>query len=196
MMKKILLTLVALIGLALPAKAAWSPTFVSIATFTPTGVGTTPWSFKNTSSAVEVRIERIEVGSCSSGTVTGGLNQFWLYAASSLTNGGISQISTYSYSGADVFPASVQASTGPVSVTIENKGGMQLPLLPPFLVNNDETATANFSTVYELGSDNRQPIILPRGGTRGLVLKQMTIGGSQYTDGCVYVRTVFTTNAR
>ena len=191
-MKNIIAALMLLAGLALPAKAAdWKPTFVSYSTFTAPGAGNYAWAFKNTSAVYEVRVEKIEVGSCNDGTaVSGGLAQFEIYAAA-LTSGGSVQVSTYSHN-ADTFPANVTASTGPVSVTVEGKGTSQNPLLSPFIVNNDETATANFSDSRDLRSERTLPLILPKGGSRALALKQKKVGTGDITAGCNYARVEFT----
>ena len=193
-MRTLIAALMLMAGFALPAKAVdWKPTFVSYSTFTAPGAGNYAWRLKNNSTVYEIRVEKIEVGSCNDGTaVSGGLAQFELFAASSLTSGGTVQVSTYAHN-SDSFPANVTASTGPVSVVIEGKGTRQNPLLSPFVVNNDETATADFVVSRDLRSDHTLPIILPRDGTRALVLKQKKVGTGDITAGCNYVRAEFTT---
>lgn len=193
-MKKTLFAIVALLGLSLPAAAQYGPTFVTIATFTAPGAGNYAWALKNTSSSHAVHIKDLEVGSCNDGSVvTSGLMQFEAFMASSLVNGGTIQVSTYAHTQADSFPSNVQASTGPVTVVLEGKGaGLQNPVLSPFIVNPDESATANFVASKSLDFQNTQPIILPRGGTRALALRQKKVGTSDFTAGCVYVRAAFT----
>lgn len=193
-MKKTLLVLVALLGLSVPAAAQYAPTFVSYSTFTLPGAGNYAWALKNTSAVYAVHIKKVEVGSCNDGSaVSSGLVQFEAFLAASATNGGTVQVSTYAYTKADAFPANVQASTGPVSVVLEGKGaGLQNPVLSPFLVNADETAAANFVDAKVLDYQNTQPIILPRGGTRALVLKQKKAGTSDFTAGCGFARVEFT----
>jgi hypothetical protein len=194
-MRKLFSALLLLGAIALPSQAqlAWKPTFVSYSTFTAPGAGNYAWALKNTSTVYEVRVEKIEVGSCNDGTaVSGGLAQFELYAASALTSGGTVQVSTYALN-SDTFPANVVASTGPVGITIEHKGTRQNPLLSPFIVNNDETATADFVVSRDLRSERTLPIILPRDGSRAIALKQKKVGTGDITAGCNFARVEFTT---
>lgn len=189
-MKKLLLIVGLVVGLCSVASAAWSPTFVSYTTFTAPGSGFYPWAFANKSTGYKVEVNKIDVGSCNDGSaITSGLMNFDLFMASSLTDGVTNTVSTYSYTLGKAFPSNVQASTSPTNIVLEHKVN-QLPILPPFVVNPDETATTNFFASWSLDSENTQPIILPRSGTRALVLRQRT-ATTDYTAGCVFARVEF-----
>ncbi len=192
-MKKTLFALVALLGLSAPAMAIISPTYVSVSTFTPGAALSKVYGFANHSSQVDVRILRIEVSHASTGTYTGGLMQYWVYTSTTITDGSVVQTSSYSLTAANsAVPASVIGSISPTTVVYENKQSSQLPIIPPLIVNNDETAAANFQAVYNAEGGDAELLKLPKGANRGFVLEQRRLGTADIADGTVMVRVVYT----
>ena len=174
-MKKLLFPIIVLVLFALTsleANAVELRTYVSMSTFTPTGDGTFSWSFQNTSKDVRAQIERLAIFNCSSSAVTGGIVKMDTYGGGS-------------------YPANIVASTGPVSVVLENVGS--LPVMPSSYINVDEAATTNLIATYDFASNRTQAITLPSNGTRAIVLKQTQVGSTDFTVGCLGVKVTFTT---
>lgn len=194
-MKKLLLLLTALAVCAvMPSKsaAAWRPTFVIVSTWVPTGTGTYGWSFQSQSTAREIRIEKLDIFNCSSVAVSGGMVKFEVLLASAVVDGGL-QYSTYTFTGSGDFPASVTASTGPVGIALEHETILNhIPFLTPAFINVDEAATTNLIKTYDFTSEKTQPLIFPKGGTRGIVIRQTQVSGNDYTVGCIGARVTFT----
>lgn len=192
-MKKTLLGLVAILGLALPASAIVSPTYVSVVKFTPGGADAKVLAFQNASAKVDVRVLRVEVSAASTGTYTGGLMQFWVYGSTVITHSDTTTASSYTYASANgASPASIYTSTAPLNVQYESKAASQLPLFRPLIVNNDETAAANFKDEYIAEGGDSEVLLLPKGSSRGLVFEQRRLGTADITDGTVMVRIVYT----
>lgn len=197
-MKNLIIAAALLISLVPSCKAeppsGYSPTFVVISSFTPGAELSYPFAFKNGSSLVDVRVERIEVASCSTRTVVGGLMQYWIQPSTTITNGVTTQVSSYSYAAANsALPANVIGSRTPTTVVFENLQANQLPFTRPLVVNNDETATDHFSDAWDASEGGResQLLFLPKGANRGFVLQLHRLGTADIADGCVMVKTVF-----
>jgi hypothetical protein len=176
------------------ATPSYSPTYIAISTFTPGASLTVPFAFKNASSLVDVKVQRIEVSACSTGTVTGGIMQFWLYTSTTVTNGSVVQVSSYVYDRNWTWPANVIGSTSPTTVQYEAKLGSQLPFSRPLIINNDETATDHFSDAWDASEGNEEPqaLVLLKSTNRGFVLEKRAFGTTDVTNGCVMVKVLFT----
>lgn len=194
-MKKLLLTLAFLAGFALPsAHAARVPlTYIHTSTWTVGGSGTKAWAFQNTSSGISVRIHKLEMGSATGATVTGGIQQFWVYGSTSLTHGDTSQVSFYDTAGANATaPSYVSVSTRPTVVVYEGKNDRQLPIFRPLIINADESAAANFYDALVPSSPaEAEEFLLPEGANRALVIEQKQFGATDYVAGVVFVRVVW-----
>lgn len=196
-MKRILFALAMLGGLlplGSPVDAALPLTYVSVSTFTPGGSGTKAWALQNTSASLDVRILKLEVSNATNGTVAGGLMQFWLYGSTVVIPGGVSQVSFYDHAAANTSaPSYVSVSTGPAGVVYEGKQNRQLPLYRPFIINDDETAAANFKDEFQqVNPAEATELLLPRGSNRAVVLEQQQFGATDFTAGTVMVRVVYT----
>lgn len=201
MRKHALIAALALVcSVAAPASAqqpsGYSPTFVVISTFIPGAELSYPFAFKNGSSLVDVKVSRIEVVSCSTRSITGGLMSYWIHPSTTITNGVTTQVSSYSYAAANgaSFPANVIGSRSPTTVVFENLQANQLPFSRPLIINNEETATDHFSDAWDAYEGGREAnaLFLPKGRNRGFVLQLHRLGAADITDGCVMVKTVFT----
>ena len=171
--------------LALAAPADYTHTV----TFTPGSAGAEVLGFQNVSDDQDVEIKRIEVSHASTMTVTGGLMQYWVFASTAMTHSDAAGY-THSYRAALAsLPAAVNVSTAPTSVTFEE----DCPLFRPFVVNNDETATAQFSDVWAYDAEGANgPILLPKGSDRGIVFEQRRLGTADITAGTILVRILYT----
>lgn len=193
-MKKKLLVLLAVLGFALPAAAIVSPTYVAIATFTPSGADAVVAAFQNTSASKDVRIVSIEISGASTGTYTGGLMQFFVYGSTVVTAGSTVQTSVYAATSANAsLPSGISFSLSPTSIQYENKKTMQLPLIRPLIVNNDETATANFRDAWFTPGGDAEILQLPHGSSRAIVFVQKRLGTVDITDGRVMLVITYTT---
>ncbi len=187
--------LLALMALALPtmAKAERIPTYVAIATWTAGGSTTKAFAFQNTSSTRDVVIIKIALVPTTSGTVTSGPMNFYVYASTNMTHGGLSQVSAGSYNTPNwTAPSFVSVSTGPTNVVYENKDTYQLPLTI-IGANPDETGTP-LMNVIDNGVDlpaEDQGIVLPKGQNRGIVIEQKQFGASDYTAGTMAAKIIY-----
>lgn len=205
-MKKMLWGFAAALALlsGAPAQASpsYSPTFVVIATFTATGQGTIPFGFKNASSAVDVKVQKVEVFNCSTHTVSGGVMLYNIIPSTTITAGTVVQVSTYSLDRNFTYPLNVQASISPTTVVFETKQSSQLPFFRPLYLNNDDAATTMLSDSWNAreGNDEPQALVFLRSENRGFVLKQEHFGVGEGTSGdivagCVGVRVMFNAKA-
>lgn len=197
---KTLLMIVALLALALPARAsepAAPPTYVFTSTWTAAGTaGVKAFAFQNTSTTLDVRIISIEVGSANAGTVTSGPMWFHVKMSTQLVHGGTSQVSfSASESANATAPSYITVSTGPLLVQYEGTaaGAGQLPISRPLMVNADETATSNFSdTILYQDPTIGRGLLLPHGANRAIVLEQKQFGATDWTAGTLFARVVYT----
>lgn len=183
-------------SMASPAQAtpSYSPTYVAVSTFTPGAELSYPFAFKNASSLVDVKVQRIEVASCSTRTVVGGLMQFYIIPSTTITPGVVTQVSTYTYDANWTYPLNVSASRTPTTISFEGSQSYPQPFSRSLVINNDETATDHFSDAWDAREGNEEPqaMVLLKGRNRGFALQLRRLGTTDWADGCVLVKVVFT----
>lgn len=196
------------------AQAAPTATYKSCTrvTLAAIGISSTVYSLQNTASSggQDVLVRKIEISNASTMTVTGGLMQFWVYLSTSLSHSA-AVTTAYSHTGALASqPSYVTVSTKPYNVQAEGDSGILStggglsgvpPPVRPLYVNNDETATANLYDFWSereesvglgAGKDGPQPIILPAGSQRALVIDKKRLGTADFTDGSLLICTTYT----
>ncbi len=209
-MNRYLFALFALVGLLSPAVASPStaslPSYTAVVRLTPGASPAKVLAFQNTSASQDILVDHIEITNSSTMTVTGGLEQFWVYGSTSLTHSALTSVATYGYNGVLVAqPAAVVMSTAPLNVQYEGDtgiltaaqqgalSGVATPIIRPLAVNNDETATTSLSDGWTAEAlDWARPIILPRNTQRALVFEKRQLGSSDFTAGSVTIRIHYT----
>ncbi len=174
-------------------------TYIVTSTWTPGGgviTGTKAFAFQNTSADVDVSVERIDLMSVTSGTVTSGPMQFWIYTATQVTHGSSSNSSIYSRQTPNVStPSYISYGINPTAVLFEGKHDAQLPRYVA-LVNADETATVlpqPLNPIMTMSPQYDNVQILKAGTNTALIIEQRQYGATDYTAGLIFCRIVFTT---
>jgi hypothetical protein len=202
-MKKTLLTFI--LAFAAVCAHAGAPEYVATVRLTPGASPSAMLAFQNTSSDLDVVVQKIEITNASTMSVTSGLMQFWVYGSTSMTHSQtLTAASAYTYNAAlGAKPSYISLSSAPVLVIYEGDSssrtaaqmnslsGVVGPILRPLIVNADESAAAN---LYDSWSNENpdKPLILPHASNRGLVFVKRQLGSSDYTDGQVIFRIVYT----
>jgi hypothetical protein len=212
-MKKNLVVLAALVGLSLaaPSRAravGTPPTYVTSVRVTPGAAPTHVLAFQNTSASLDVVVRRIEVVNASTQAVTGGAEQFWVYAATSVTHSAAAG-TTASYGAALASqPSYLTVSTAPTSVQLEGDSGIlttaqrnalsgALPIIAPLTVDGDESATPNMRQAAwqaedQGGANPAGALILPAGANRAIVVEKRAGNSTDFTAGSYIIRVFYT----
>lgn len=174
-------------------------TYVVTSTWTPGGgviTGTKAFAFQNTSADIDVAIDSIEFLSVTSGTVTSGPVQFWVYTATQVTHGSSSNSSIYSRQTPNIStPSYISYGINPTAVLFEGKQNAQLPRFI-VLVNADETSTVLPQPLNPLATQSlpHDDVLMLKANTNmAIVIEQRQYGATDYTAGLIFCRIVFTT---
>lgn len=202
--------LLALAGILLPAMPALAepatqpPAYVAVVRVTPGASPTKILAFQNISAGEDIIVRRIDITNASTMTVTGGLEAFWIYAATVVTHSDLTTVQNYRLDTAlAAAPAAISASTAPINVQYEGDSGVltaaqqnalsgiAVPVIRPLAVNGDESATTSLSDGW--GEDIQSglvsmPLILAKGSKRALVIEKRQLGSSDFTAGSYNIR--------
>lgn len=208
-MKKTLFTLAALLGLAaVSAHAATEPkTYVTSVRVTPGAGPSHVLAFQNTSTGIDVIVRGVEVVNASTQAVTGGGEQFWVYASTQLTHSA-SAGTTASYGTALASaPSYLSVSTAPTGVLIEGDSGVltasqrndlagKLPIIAPLFVDGDESATTTprraawFAESQDADSP-AGPLVLGQSANRALVVEKRAGNSTDFAAGAYIIRVFY-----